>query len=81
MDCRILDRMKVTALIPNEIIEEVKQRSKGKNITDALVIALSDWLATKRLQEINLKLAQDPLEFRSGFSASKARALSRRGRR
>jgi len=34
--------MKVTALIPDEIVDEVKNYSGGKNITDAITIALKD---------------------------------------
>lgn len=35
--------MKVTALIPDELIEKVKAKSGGKNITESLIIALNEW--------------------------------------
>ncbi len=74
---RIMDRMKVTALIPNDIIQEVKTRAKGKNLTESLIIVLSEWLALKNLETLNAKVAAKPLEFVKGFSAQKVRQLNR----
>lgn len=70
-------RMKVTALLPDPLIKKVQHFSKGKNITDALVIALSDWVAQKKILELNAKVESDPLKFRKGFSAQKGRFLNR----
>lgn len=38
--------MKITALIPDEIISDVQEYTEEKNITDSLIKALSDWLET-----------------------------------
>lgn len=39
--------MKVTALIPDNIIEDVTRFTGGKNTTDSLIKALEDWLYIK----------------------------------
>ena len=36
--------MKVTALIPDELVQETKTLSNAKNITEALIIALNLYL-------------------------------------
>ncbi len=36
--------MKVTALIPDELIEDVKRLSGGKNITESLIIAIKHYV-------------------------------------
>jgi len=69
--------MKVTALIPDQIILDVKQRTKSKTITGALTIALEDWLTTQKLQALNKKLEKSPLQFRQGVNAEKIRNLNR----
>lgn len=69
--------MKVTALIPDELIQDVRTLSHGKNITEALVIALNEWRATKHLQEINRCVQAQPFLFRKGFTAEQVRKLNR----
>lgn len=70
--------MKVTALIPDEIIADVRKYTGGKNITDSLIKALNDWLYAKRLENLNQNLSQNPLQFQDGFSAEEIRKLSKR---
>ena len=60
--------MKVTALIPDELIKEIKRYTKGKNITDSLVIALRSWLSSEKMKELNRKIEENPLEFSDKFS-------------
>lgn len=69
--------MKVTALIPDPLINEVTRRAKGKNLTDCLVIALKEWLAAKKIAELNQKVRSKPLEFTKGYSATKIRTANR----
>jgi hypothetical protein len=69
--------MKVTALIPDTIIKEVKKYSNGKNITDSLIIALKDWVALQKLKNLNSLILETPLQFRNDFSAQKIRKLNR----
>jgi hypothetical protein len=70
--------MKVTALIPDEIINDVQEYTKGKNITDSLIKALSDWLYIKRIQKLNNEVKKEPLQFADGYNAIKVRKLSTR---
>ncbi len=70
--------MKVTAIIPDDLIKDVQQFSEGKNITDSLIKALKDWLYMKRIQKLNEELKKDPIQFADGFSAEKVRNISKR---
>lgn len=65
--------MKVTAIIPDEIVSDVQQFTGGKNTTDSLIKALSDWLYIKRVQKLNNEVKKDPLQFKDGFSIEKLR--------
>jgi len=69
--------MKVTALIPEELISETRKFSGGKNITESLLIALRDYIARKRIKRAVGKLRSAPLEFKEGYSAGKIRKLNR----
>jgi hypothetical protein len=69
--------MKVTAILPEELIMQVKKYSKGKNITDALKIALHEWLDIKRISELNYTIAQTPLEFDDNICAESIREINR----
>ena len=80
MAYRMIWLMKVTALIPDELLNDVKTLSKGKNITEAMIIAMREWVSSKRLRQLNEKVRQTPLEFSDGFSAKKARTVNRRKR-
>jgi hypothetical protein len=60
--------MKVTAIIPDEIVNDVQEYTKGKNITDSIIKALSDWLYIKRIQKLNNEVQKDPLQFADGFN-------------
>ena len=70
--------MKVTAIISDELIKEVKKLTKGKNITESVTIALKEWLALKKVKELNQVIREEPLEFDVDFSAERARESSRR---
>jgi len=71
--------MKVTAIISDELIEEVKKLSKGKNITEAITIALKEWTAQKKIRQLNQMVRDEPLEFNTGFSAGELRQINRTG--
>lgn len=70
--------MKVTAIIPDEIINDVRDFTGGKNITESLIRALSDWLYAKRIERLSHELQENPIEFKDGFSAEDIRNLSNR---
>ena len=70
--------MKVTVILPDSLVSEVRQYSKGKNITDSLLIALKEWLALRNVKELNMKVDKQPLEFNPSFRAERARDVNRR---
>jgi hypothetical protein len=66
--------MKVTLLLPYEVVEEVKGHTGGKNITESILIALQDYIARQRIKKILQKIKKKPLVFQEGFTAERARA-------
>lgn len=70
--------MKVTAIIPDDIIQDVRKYTEGKNITDSLIKALNDWLYTKRIESLNEKLTRNPVQFKDGFTSDEIRKRSNR---
>ena len=69
--------MKVTALIDDKLVQEVKEFSGGKNITESLVIALDYFVRQKKLDKVNEEIEANPLEFRDEFIAFQNRKLNR----
>jgi hypothetical protein len=65
--------MKVTALIPDEIINDIQEYTDGKNITESLIKALTDWLYIKRIQKLNKEVRNKPLQFVDGYNAETLR--------
>jgi len=70
--------MKVTALISDELISELKKYAKGKNLTDSLTTAIKEWVDLKRIRELNEHVKEKPLEFNSDFSAEEIREINRK---
>jgi len=69
--------MKITALVPEELIDEVKKYSGGKNITESLIIALNDYICRQKIKKSIQKVKKNPLEFNLDFSAEQVRKLNR----
>jgi hypothetical protein len=70
--------MKVTAILPDDLVDQIKRYSKGKNITESLIIALRDWIALQKIKELNQRIKKEPLKFKKDFSADKARWINRK---
>ena len=70
--------MKVTALIPDSLVEDIKKISKGKNTTDSIIIALREWIALQKLKTICQRIKKKPLKFTHGFNAEITRSLNRK---
>ena len=70
--------MKVTALIPDDLIHAVSKETQGKNLTESLIIALKEWLKLRNISQLNRKIMARPLEFTDAFSAEKVRSVNRR---
>ena len=75
---RILDRMKVTAVIPDELAKEIQQLARGKNLTKSIIKALKEWADLQKIRELNRRVEKHPLKFQPRFSAESVRALNRR---
>ena len=69
--------MKVTALIPDDLVADVRELSSGKNITESLIIALKEWLSIQKLKKLREKIKKNPISFQEGFSADSVRTLNR----
>lgn len=69
--------MKVTAILPDDLITDVQKYTQGKNITDSLQKALSEWVKLAKVKKLNEKLRKNPLHFSAEFTAEKVRNLSR----
>ena len=70
--------MKVTTILPDDLIADIKSYAKGKNLTESLITALNDWRYHKRVEELNRQLNEEPIEFNDGFSAEKIRKMNNR---
>jgi hypothetical protein len=74
----MLYRMKITTILSEELVNEVKKYSKGKNITDSLKIALREWIELKHITELNENISKKPIRFTEGITAQKIREINRR---
>ncbi len=70
--------MKVTALIQDDLIKDVRKLTEGKNLTESLTIALREWVAQQKIKRLNTKIAKTPLSFHRNFSAEKTRSINRK---
>ena len=50
----------------------------GKNITDSLVIALTEWVEMKNIMRLNRRIENNPFSEKSFISASKIRERNRK---
>ena len=73
-------KIKVTALIDDDLVNNVVKLSKGKNITDSLAIALEYYVYRKKIEQLIEDVDKEPLQFQEGFSAEEIRELNRRKR-
>ena len=67
--------MKVTAIIPDELINEAKVLSHAKNITDTMIVALNSYVALEKLKTMGKEINKNPLQFK--YSAQEIRDLNR----
>jgi hypothetical protein len=69
--------MKVTAILPDDLIADVQKYSGGKNITDSLHKALIEWVKINKIKNLNSQLKFSPLSFKDGFNADSVRKINR----
>ena len=67
--------MKVTAIIPDELVKETQTLSNAKNITEAMIIALNSYISLEKLKAMSEKIDKSPLQFK--YTAQQIRDLNR----
>lgn len=67
--------MKLTAIIDDGLINEAIKYSNARNITEAVKIALKDYIAMKKLKELSQQIKEKPLKFK--YTAEEIRSLNR----
>lgn len=67
--------MKVTAIIPDELIVEAMELSKADTITETVKIALIAYIRTQKIKQLGATVLNDPLAFR--YAAKEIRDLNR----
>ncbi len=70
--------MKVTALLDDNLIQELIALTGGKNITDSLRIAIKDWIRKEKLKRVADEIVKNPFEFTNDFSAEDVRDINRK---
>ena len=63
---RIIYRMKVTAIIDDDLVNNVKVYTRSSTVTEAITIALKDWLDNYNIKELNKKISQNPIYIENG---------------
>jgi hypothetical protein len=58
--------MKVTAIIADDLISDVKAYTQSSTVTEAITIALKDWIDVYNIKELNKKIAQKPVFIQNG---------------
>ena len=58
--------MKVTAIIDDDLVNTVKTYTKSSTITEAITIALKDWLDMYNIKELNQKISKKPIFIDNG---------------
>lgn len=69
--------MKITALIDDQLIDQVKEISGGKNITESLVIALNEYVRRNKLNDLIAEIEKEPMIFQEGFTPYGLRKTNR----
>ena len=53
--------MKVTAIIADDLINDVKEYTQSSTITEAITIALRDWIDLHNIRELNNTIKKTPV--------------------
>lgn len=67
--------MKVTAIIDDKIIEDALKYSHASTITDALKVALKEYINVQKIKELGQSLKDNPMLF--SHSAEEIRNINR----
>jgi hypothetical protein len=69
--------MKVTALIPDPLIRDVRKLAPGDTLTDSLLRVLSEWTAWQKSLRLADKIRKSPLTFTAAARSGKLRQQNR----
>ena len=58
--------MKVTAILADDLVNNVKAYTRSPTITGAITIALKDWLDIHNLKELNKEISKNPITIKNG---------------
>ena len=67
--------MKVTAIIPDDLVKETQTISHAKNITEAMIIALNAYISIEKLKAMGESINKNPLTFE--HTAEEIREINR----
>jgi Lhr-like helicase len=63
--------MKVTAIIADDLIKNVKAYTRSSTVTEAITIALKDWVDIRNIKELNNQIKQNPININNGQNIRK----------
>jgi hypothetical protein len=58
--------MKVTAIIEDTLVNNVKEFTHSSTVTEAITIALRDWVDIHHIKELNKKISKTPIIIENG---------------
>jgi len=68
--------MKVTAIIPDELVSEAQILSNARNITDTMIIVLKNYISLQKMKAMGEAINEKPLQF--SYTAGEIRDLNRK---
>ena len=63
--------MKVTAIIADDLVNTVRAYTRSSTITEAITIALKDWVDIYNIKELNKQIKQNPINISNGRNIRK----------
>ena len=58
--------MKVTAIIADDLVYSVKEYTQSSTVTEAITIALKDWVDIHNIKKLNEQIKQTPIFIKDG---------------
>jgi hypothetical protein len=58
--------MKVTAIIADDLVNNVKAYTQSSTLTEAITIALQDWVDMYNIKKLNKQITQKPVFIHNG---------------
>jgi hypothetical protein len=64
--------MNVTAIIEDTLVNDIKEFTHSSTITEAITIALKDWIDIYNIKELNNQISQNPISIKNGHEIREA---------